>query len=110
MHGVCTGLLSSYCLWSHSPILLWRGKFECLKIIFPRLFCEQGPEGNQRQEREESCCRSESEVVVGVTAGMRVQTVAAQTKAASFQQFQTGPGSTPLANPELTSSTGAGVD
>ncbi|MXQ81705.1 hypothetical protein E5288_WYG011870 [Bos mutus] len=74
-----------------------------------RLFCEQGPEGNQRQEREESCCRSESEVVVGVTAGMRVQTVAAQTKAASFQQFQTGPGSTPLANPELTSSTGAGL-
>ena len=71
---------------------------------------ERGKKGGQRQEREESCCRSESEVVAGVTAGMGVQTVAAQKKAASFQQFQTGPGSTPLANPELTSSTGAGVD
>ena len=48
MHGVCTRLLSSYCLWSHSPILLQRGKFESLKIIFPRLSCEQGPGGNPK--------------------------------------------------------------
>lgn len=67
-------------------------------------------EGIQRQEREESCSGSESEVVVGVTAGMGVQIVADQMKAASFQRFQTGPGSTPLANPELTSSTVAGAD
>ena len=93
-----------------APFCSGEVKFESLKIIFPRLSCEQGPGGNPKAGERGVCSGSQSEVVAGVTAGMGVQTVAAQTKAASFQRFQTGPGSTPLANPELTSSTVAGVD